>query len=300
MSWQRFDLKTLEQQYSPSSMIGGNYQPYVQSYVDLSAQAKSHLIHEANIRYGSEPKAMFDFFPASRGRSSSRQSPGLLVFIHGGYWQELSRQDSALLAPAWTNAGYAHAVIGYDLAPLASLQQIVQQCQRALHCIWLQASKLGFDPNKIVIAGSSAGAHLTAMLCLMNSAPSLADLRATEVVPILGGVLLSGIFDLEPLVPTYINQALQLSTGQAKALSPQHLLGRHPQSGAVPQLLIAYGEIETSEFKRQSLGFAATFNALGHVSTQLAVAGRNHFDILNTLGDASSQLFSNAEKLFSP
>jgi arylformamidase len=299
MSWHQFDLKTLEQQYSPSSMIGGNYQPYVQSYTDLSSQAKRTLKYRADLRYGPEPKALFDFFPARRSPSHPNQSKGLLVFIHGGYWQELSRQDSALLAPAWTNAGYAHAVIGYDLAPQANLLQIVQQCQRALHYIWRQASLLGFSPDQIVIAGSSAGAHLTAMLCILNSAQTLDDLRSTPVVPILGGVMLSGIFDLEPLVATYINQALQLSSHQAKALSPYHLLAEHALTGAMPKLVIAYGEIETSEFKRQSLEFSERLGELGSAPTLLEVVGRNHFDVLNTLADSNSPLFSCAENLFS-
>ena len=59
-----------------------------------------------------------------------RRAPGLLVYFHGGYWQELSKDDSAFLAPAWHAAGFAHAVVGYTLAPEARLPEIVDAVPR--------------------------------------------------------------------------------------------------------------------------------------------------------------------------
>jgi arylformamidase len=295
MKWQSMDLKMLEREYSPSSMIGGNYQPFVQSYVDLSAKAYNECVCKRDVRYGPEPRALLDFFPVAANPEAD-----LLVFIHGGYWQELSRTESALLAPAWTSTGRAQCVIGYDLAPQATIAQIIQQCQRALVFLVQQAETLGFNPKKIVIAGSSAGAHMAAMLCLINHLESepIAKLRGTVNVPLMGGVLLSGIYDLEPLVPTYINAALGLTDLEARRLSPLQLLKDHSSAKHLPPLLIAYGENETLEFKRQSAEFSAKLGTLNSPFRTLEVAGCNHFDILNALGDAHSELFHQAIQLF--
>ena len=289
MNWQRLDLQTLEREYSPSSMIGGNYQPFIDAYVSESQRAFAQLICRRDLRYGSTPRAWLDYFPAAQRNAQ------LLVYIHGGYWQELSKSESAFLAPAWVNASRAHCVLDYDLAPNVTLETILAQCTSGLNWLIDHAAELGFDPGQIVLAGSSAGAHLAAMLCLENP-------------EIRGAILMSGIYDLEPLVPTYVNQALGLNEVRARALSPAHVLGseRRPTGEGstraperpFPPCLVAWGEHETQEFKRQSREFAGLLAARGVKCETLEVVGRNHFDTATTLGDAGSVLFARAELCF--
>ena len=99
------------------------------------------------------------------------------------------------------------AAIDYTLAPQASVGFIVEQCRRAIASLHRQASALGFDARRIYVSGNSAGAHLAAMLLVAGwqAAYGLAD----DVVA--GAVLLSGIYDLEPLMGTYIDAALHLT-----------------------------------------------------------------------------------------
>ncbi len=289
MNWRRFDLQTLEREYSPSSMIGGNYQPFLDAYATQSRRAFTALACRRDLRYGTGPRAWLDYFPAAR------RDAQLLVFIHGGYWQELSKSESAFLAPAWVNSSRAHCVLDYDLAPNVSLETILAQCTAGLKWLIHHAAELGFSPGEMVLAGSSAGAHLAAMLCL-------------EDPEIKGAILMSGIYDLEPLVPTYVNQALGLNEARAQALSPAYLLKSERRSLAqastrsaeqhFPPCLIAWGEHETREFKRQSQEFAALLLARGAKCETLEVVGRNHFDIATTLGDARSELFARAELYF--
>jgi len=92
--------------------------------------------------------------------------------------------------------------------------------------------------------------------------------------PLKGLALLSGIYDLRPLVGTYINDALGLDENAAKALSPiQHDLS------AFPPTLVAWGEDETDEFKRQSRAFAQPLSK----ACTVEIEGRNHFDIVEDL-----------------
>ena len=272
------DLQTREREYSPSSAIGGDYAPYLARYRALSADAHRTLTVRRDLRYGPALRASLDFFPAPPAAST----PGLLVYLHGGYWQELAKEDSAFLAPGWHAAGVAHAAVGYTLAPQAGLPAIVAESRSALAWLQAHAAALGFDAGNIVVAGSSAGGYLAA---------ACADGFPT---PLRGIVPVSGIFDVAPLVGTSINAPLGLDAATAASLD---LLqpGRRFRPAVV-----AWGEIETAEFKRQSRAFASRLADVGTPHTAMEIAGRNHFDVVLDLGDPASALFAAARALFAP
>ena len=265
--------------YSPSSAMGGNYAPFIQAYIELSRAAHAALPQRQTLRYGDLPRQQMDYFPAPSSLNSNTHSPGLLVFIHGGYWQELSKNESAFLAPAWHTAGFAHAVIGYTLAPQASVRHIVQECVSAMAYLRDHAQALGFDASRIVVAGSSAGGYLAAAVA------AHAELQIRGMVPI------SGVFDLRPLVGTSINDALGLTREEAQALSTLALRARTPA-------VIAWGEVETQAFKAQSQLLASQLTAAQLHVQSMELAGRNHFDVVHELGDAQSPLFLATLQLF--
>lgn len=233
------DPVSREREYSPSSAIGGNYAPFLAQCAALSARAHAILSVQRNLRYGAAPRATLDYFPAPAGAFR----PGLLVYIHGGYWQEGAKAESAFLAPAWHGAGMAHAVVGYTLAPEARLPQIVAECRAAVAWLVASAGALGFDADNLVIAGSSAGGYLAAA-CASRSP-----------VPVRGIVPVSGVFDVTPLIGTSINDLLGLDATTATALD---LLT--PERRYCPAV-VAWGEVETRAFKRQSEAFAARVRA---------------------------------------
>lgn len=270
------DPAVREREYSPSSVIGGDWRTYEARYVAASARAWQTVPGRRDLRYGQAARATLDYFPASAGAVR----PGLLIYIHGGYWQDLSPRESAFLAPAWHAAGFAHAVVGYTLAPAARLADIVAQCRTALGWLHARAGELGFDPGNVVVAGSSAGGYLAAACA--DRAP----------VPVRGMVPVSGIFDVAPLVGTSINDALGLDERMAAELD---LLA--PARHYVPAV-VAWGAIETFEFKRQSRAFAARLGREGTPCETLEVSGRNHFDVILDLGDPSTALFAAALRLF--
>ncbi len=268
MSWRRLSDSEREREYSPSSCIGGNYRPFVQAYADRSQQARVQLRGQLNLRYGAAPTQRLDLFVPT-----TEQAPPLLLFIHGGYWQELSKEESAFSAADCVQAGIAFAALDYTLAPQASVAQMVDECQEALAWLRGHSATLGVDGRRIVVAGSSAGAHLAAMLALR--APG----------QLAGAVLVSGIYELEPLIGTSINSALGLDTAAAQALSPALMA-----AGAFPPSIVAWGEVETAEFKRQSQAFAAQLRQAGTPCREIEVPARNHFDVILDLAKPGTNL----------
>jgi len=156
-NWRNWPLAEREREYSPSSCVAA-IEPYLNAWVARSRDAETRLRCQKNLLWGERPDELFDYFPAA-----SADAP-LLVFFHGGYWQEHSKGESLFAATDCIANGIAFAAIDYTLAPQAGVGFIVQQCRRAIASLHRQAAALGFDPRRIYVSGNSAGAHLAAML----------------------------------------------------------------------------------------------------------------------------------------
>ncbi|KIC46322.1 arylformamidase [Ruegeria sp. ANG-S4] len=264
MLYRGFSQQELEQEYSPSSMIGGDLTPYIDSYAALSAQHRAKMVVNENLSYGDGAAQVLDFFPA-KGAGAP-----LHVFIHGGYWQALSQRESAMMAPALIEAEQSFATLNYTLAPDARIGDMVAECRNAL--LWLSANahSLGFDPSRVTLSGHSAGAHLASMI-MATSADALARarLRVRDVI------LISGVYDLEPISLTTANDPLQLTPVEVNDLSPiRHL----PRPG--PRYHVTVAENDTPEFIRQSRDYAELLRKSGHSVNFELQMGMQHFDII--------------------
>jgi arylformamidase len=250
-------------------------EPFIDAYIARSRDAERQFRCQKNLPWGERPDETFDYFPAA-----SAHAP-LLVYFHGGYWQEHSKDESLFAAPDCVANGIAFAAIDYTLAPRATLGTIVEQCRRAIASLHRQAVMLGFDARRIYVAGNSAGAHLAAMLLVAGwqAAYGLAD------DAVAGAVLLSGIYDLEPLMGTYIDAALHLTDADVAELSPLRLTMGRPV-----RTIVAWGENETDEFKRQSHEFAPALAGSGFPVSTFELAGTNHFDIVFAMVNRESVL----------
>jgi arylformamidase len=251
-------MTDLEREYSPSSRVGGDASPFVAAYRADSAAARSTL--------GDRLTVLAD------GTILVVENPAapLLVFIHGGYWQALSAAESLALAPAALAQGWSYAAIEYTIAPQGSIPQMIDECQAALAALADVVS-----PSTVTLAGHSAGAHLAAMVSLVSR----------SALPIDRTVLLSGVFDLRPLLQTSVNDSLGLDVEAAAVVSPQLLpvAARH-------EVVVAWGDNETDAFKAQSQAYAAHLVAAGLGVSVFERAGRHHFDIMDDVVDPLTEL----------
>jgi len=173
----------------------------------------------------------------------------LAVFIHGGYWQELSLDISDGPALGFHSLGWRTVSLGYDMAPAVNMDQIVQQVRLAGRRILHLAAEL--RSSSILLFGHSAGAHLVAML--------LADWSTLphSERPLAGAaVYLSGVFDLEPLLETTVNEPLRMDVECARRNSPMYLMRQISQVSEFAHVVLVGAE-ESREFHRQSSEFAA-------------------------------------------
>jgi arylformamidase len=259
--------EVVDRELSPSSRAR-DARGTLAEYQARSLAALRTLDHRADVAYGPDPAERLHHFPPRR--------PGapLLVFVHGGHWQESGKEDSCFAAPALLAAGAGYVALGYGLAPRRQLEEMSASVRRGLAWVRENAAALGGRSDTVYAAGSSAGAHLVAMAA-----------GGPAGLPLAGLFLLSGLYDLRPVVGSYVNDALGLSPAAARGQSP---LYRSPPR--TERVLLARGEHETDEYARQQDLFSAALQRHGRPVEDLVVADRDHFDLPLDLGDPATVL----------
>lgn len=274
IDWRELSDEDREREYSPSSCID-DITPFLEDYRSLSdaarqeCEAAGHSVIE--VSYGDAASQSVDLVVPGAGGAATP----LLVFIHGGYWQQLSKLDAFFSATQCLHHNIAFATVDYTLAPAATLDEIVAECHAALRVLRESAAEHNIDPSHIVVCGSSAGGHLSAMV----------GLGAPDGWRPAGVGLISGVFELEPLIGTSINDAVGLDVAAAHRNSP--MLG---DLANFPPAVIAYGDNEPNQFKWQSDEFARRLSRAGSPVTTTEILGRNHFDIVVELCDSETIL----------
>ena len=229
-------------------------------FEERSQRLAERLPEHLDLRCGPRERQRIDFFGTESSPSSSAP---LLFFLHGGYWQMRRKETFRFLASGPLPHGICVALAGYTLAPEQTLAGIVEEVRTALRWLREHAAGLGADPDRIVVAGWSAGGHLAAM--------------AADEPGVTGVLAISGIFDLEPIRLCCLNDKLLLKPEEVAGLSPLRLpLSEKP-------LFAVCGSDELPELQRQSWDFARHRAAAKLPGGAFTLAGRNHFTILEEL-----------------
>lgn len=190
----------------------------------------------------------------------------LTVFIHGGYWRAYSAGDFFFMGEPWLKDGDTFLSINYGLCPSVSMRELTGQVMEALRSIALR------HPGRAIrLVGHSAGAHLAMLACCLPWWRSIA-LSAT---PVCEAVLISGLYDLEPVSRSFLQEVLRLSADEVADFSPLHL----EADPAVKYRLLA-GERETGLFKQQSQALLEKLSSQGADAICSEAAAADHFSVL--------------------
>jgi arylformamidase len=256
----------------------------VPEHVDINARwsaASAAYRCKPNARldsaYGPGERQRYDFFPAAAAAAP------LLIYIHGGYWQRGDRTDYAFIARELNAAGISVALPSYSLCPEVTVMAIVEELRSFLVHLWRETKVYP------LVIGHSAGGHLTAAMLA-------SDWSKTANVPsdlVRAGYAISGVFELEPLVGTSLNEALRLTPQTAHAASPMFW----PPPPKARVFAAAVGGLESEEFLRQSRTMARTWRQSGVTAEDVVVPGTNHFTIVDELIRPTSPIFKSVVAL---
>jgi arylformamidase len=257
----------------------------LQRWTQDSAAVRQSADCKINIAYGLGDKEKLDIFPCS---TSSKPAP-VLVFIHGGYWRSLDKADQSFLAPTFTQTGSCVVIPNYSLCPAVTVSDIVLQLVKAVAWVYKNIDKYGGDPQRIMVAGHSAGGHLVAMLlcCLWQKFD-----KTLPIDVVKSALSISGLFELEtPMHSPYLQDSLHLTPSEVKRISPAWM----PAPKQVKLYSVVGGD-ESPEFLRHN---QLIQNAWGKQAVPISeqLPGLNHFTVLESLCRPESRLHQLAQEL---
>ncbi len=268
--WLDMDQQALDDAYD-QEVYAPNRELIVKRRHAASERARAIVGVPKRVAYGPTAIEQLDIFGCG-----IKDAP-INVFVHGGAWRRNKAADYALLAEPLMRAG-AHCVvldfINVDEAD-GNLFPMYRQVRRALAWVYRNAASFGGDRNRIYISSHSSGSHLAGVVLTRGWQEEGLPSDAFK-----GAVLLSGMYDLEPVRLSKRSAYVKFTDAMEQELSAQRYL-----DGLHTPLVLAIGTCETPEFQRQSRDFAAAVAKAGKPVELLVGEGYNHFELLETLAN---------------
>ncbi len=247
--------------------------------------AERKNVGPVELSYGKDALQKLDYWKPSKIGSP------LVIFVHGGGWKRGDKGNTTGEEKSghYIQQGYAFASINYRLVPSATVEQQAQDVANAIAYLIGQSESLGFDSNRIVLMGHSAGAHLSALVgtdmrYLQQAKLGPNTLRG--VIPLDGAcydvprqIALGGDF----MNDTYI-QAFGNEKERQLALSPTH----HATAPNAPAFLILH--VQRVDGAAQSRALATALQKAGTLADVRGFEGtglKGHAEINRRLGDPS-------------
>ncbi|MBV9569033.1 MAG: alpha/beta hydrolase, partial [Hyphomicrobiales bacterium] len=206
-----YDQAELDRNYTQTAWAP-NAEEIIRWYGIQSALVRARLKHQANIAYGASQAEVLDFFPTDRPKAP------ICIFVHGGAWMLLTKDESAFAADIFVEAGVHFVAINFACIPAVRLPEMVAQVRGATRFVHRQAASFGADPRRLFLLGHSSGAHLIAAALTQGTA----GLGKGEDEIVRGALCASGSYDLEPVLLSHRGNYLRLDATEARELSPLH------------------------------------------------------------------------------
>lgn len=254
--YRHFTQDALDAAYDNRRAVPG-YARYRDDWARRSEAVYARTRCDRDLAYGPGPRQRLDFFHCGEpGRPT-------FAYLHGGYWQWNDKETHAFVGEGLLARGVNVVQVEYTLAPAARMDGIADEARMAMRWLLPRLAQQFGASDRLVVGGHSAGGHLSAV--------------ALQVPGPAGGLLISGLYDLEPIMHSYLNEPIRMDLAEAQRNSPQR---RVPP--AVP-VVVTVGDAELPELKRQSAEYAAHLRAHGCPVEEIALPGDDHFSVLERL-----------------
>lgn len=273
--YKEYDKESLDRQYN-NRLNAPDHEIHLAGWESLSRKAEKEYSVIKDIKYGADNHEKLSIFPSQQPNAKT------LVFIHGGYWYKHVASDFYLISEAFREYGFTTVLIDYPLMPDYSMSQLVLSCRKAI--LWLNQHLLEYNgnPDQMYVSGHSAGAHLAVMMMTTNWLQFNNTLKADAIK---GVCAISGLYNLIPIQICYVNEILKMDKETALLNSPVQLL---PETHC--HLILAVGAMETAEYLSQSRELLDRWTKQEASIELIEIDGLNHFSILETMLNSSSNL----------
>jgi len=204
----------------------------------------------------------------------------VLIFVHGGSWKDYDKELFAPVAQKLLPEDMVVIIPDYTLHPDADYEQMAREVAATISWTLENANRYGGDPQRVIVSGHSAGAHLSA-LALLD--PRFLEALGHSSDEICGWIGLSGPYDIQAEYNYWVGRGtapevmVEVMGGQENfdRASPV----RYVRPG-LPPLLIIHGDEDETVPAAISVGFHQALQAAGSSSTLIIYPGTGHSDYL--------------------
>lgn len=282
--WYSFSREKTDEQYNPTLWtMRMEADQLLPAHIEFTGERSEHYRKRMGplmqtVQYGEgEFAGDMDIF---RPADLAEDAP-IVIYIHGGWWQWFSKEQFSFLAEPFNRHGFAVYMPGYRMAQEWAndrpMESIVEQMERATAFVLEEASKR--NSHSVYLVGHSAGGQLVAML-------HKTDWSKYDVAPIVrnrikGVFSIAGLFDIRPLVDSFVNDEINMSMQSAEKVSP--LLTSSPSEPARCPLHLVVPEFDTPEFFRQTKEYQHALLKAGEICYLRVTSNRDHLDVIENL-----------------
>jgi len=193
--------------------------------INLLVSRAGYCIHQG-LAFGPEPRQKLDIYVPSELAAPS----AVVLFFYGGGWQGGDRANYRAFGQAFASAGMVTVVADYRLYPEVKYPGFVEDAAGAMAFVRAHAARYGGDPDRIFLAGHSAGAYNAVMLA---SEPKFLAARGGNLDWIRGVIGIAGPYNFLPMRdPLYVD--MFHGTNNTDSMPVHHVDGPRP-----PMLLIS-------------------------------------------------------------
>jgi acetyl esterase/lipase len=204
-----------------------------------------------------------------------------IIFIHGGGWTAGTRDFSDKVIDPLAEHGYVGMSIDYDLSPIVRFPVALEECKAAVRWLRAHAAEYHVDPDRIAVAGYSAGGELAALVALTGDDPrydGIGDFTKLSS-SVKAAILYSSDLDLtafsekDQSINAYLGGSCSEHRDLCLQASPQHNLG-----GNLPPIFIGHGNADEDVPYSQFTNFVAAYKqAHGPITSYTAEQGQHDY-----------------------
>ncbi len=240
--------------------------------LDSALSGSDARLSKIAVSYGDHPAMRIDVMePANR--DPAKKLP-VILFFHGGGWYSGAPEDYRFVGRTLAPKGYIVVLAGYRLKEDGRFPVMLEDSAKAVRWTVENVAELGGDPQRIILAGHSAGAYNSVMLALDRQWLGREGLSDNAIKGVVG---LAGPYDFYPFTADSARNAL------GKWHRPQDTQPIHWARGDAVPLLLLHGSDDTVVKPRNSKRLAQAIDDLGGKVEGRVVAGWDHYDIVMKL-----------------
>jgi acetyl esterase/lipase len=145
---------------------------------------------QRDLAYGQDPRQRLDVYAPRQAASRP-----VVIFWYGGSWTKGSKANYRFVGAALAERGFVTVIPDYRLYPAVTFPAFCEDGAHALAWVEAHAQEFGGDPQRIVLMGHSAGAHMAAFIAFNHAFDEKAGAETKSIVGLVG---LSGPYALVP------------------------------------------------------------------------------------------------------